>query len=134
MMKGRGGYSLIAATAHSSMATYQPGRLSVPESVADGPGLRDLLPAAEKKRLEGLLTMMLRTPGEVQSLLEEFGPPGRHTDPKLTHRRTCLRFIAQLRSIGLVKFVRRCREQVGVFVVWEEQQMGREKMRFILDC
>ena len=50
MMKGRGDY---AATAHSSMAAYEAGRLSVPESVCDGPGLRALLPASEKERLVG---------------------------------------------------------------------------------
>ena len=65
MMKGRGDY---AATAHSSMATYEPGRLSVPESVIDGPGLRALLPASEKERLEGFKKMMLRSPEEVASL------------------------------------------------------------------
>ena len=113
------------------MATFHPGRLSVPDSVVDGPGLLALLPAPEKKRLEGYKTRMLRSPEEVAQLEEEFGPPGRHTDPKLTHRRTFLRFISHMRSIGLVKFVRRSREKVGVFFVWKQ---GREKMRLILDC
>ena len=128
MMKGRGDY---AATAHSSMATYEPSRLSVPESVADGPGLAALLPVLEKERLAGFKKMMLRSPGEVALLEKEFGPPGRHTDPKLGHRRTYLRFISQMHQIGLVKFVTRCKEKVGVFFVWKK---GREKMRLILDC
>ena len=72
---------------------------------------------------------MLRSPEEVAQLEEELGPVGRHTDPKLNHRRTYLRFIALLHEIGLVKFVTRCRERVGVFVVWKK---GREKMRLIL--
>ena len=113
MMKGRGDY---AATAHSSMAIFEPGRLSVPESVHDGPGLLALLPASEKERLESFLDKMLRSPEEVAQLEEELGPPGRHTDPKLNHRRTYLRFIALLHEIGLVKFVKRCRERVVVFV------------------
>ena len=127
MMKGRGDY---AATAHSSMATYEAGRLSVPESVQDGPGLSALLPASEKERLVSYEEKMLRSPEEVARLTEEFGPAGRHTDPRLDCRRTYLRFIARLHKIGLVRFVLRCREQVGVFFVWKK---GRERMRLILD-
>ena len=118
MMKGRGDY---AAAAHSSMATYQPGRLSVPTSVVDGPGLAALLPASEKERLEGYLTRMLRSPEEVARLADEYGPAGCHANPKLTCRRTFLRFISQMHTIGLVKFVRRCREKVGVFFCMEER-------------
>ena len=70
MMKGRGDY---AATAHSSMATFEPGRLSVPESVHDGPGLLALLPASEKERLESFLDKMLRSPEEVAQLEDELG-------------------------------------------------------------
>ena len=53
MMKGRGGYSLLAASAHSTMAPFHPGRLSVPTTVHDGPGVASLLPPSESERLKG---------------------------------------------------------------------------------
>ena len=65
MMKGRGDY---AAAAHSSMATFEADRLSVPESVHDGPGLSALLPISEKERLEGFMDKMLRSPDEIALL------------------------------------------------------------------
>ena len=81
--------------------------------------------------MAGYKTRMLLDPEEVGRLEAGYGKAGRHTDPKLGHRRTFLRFIARMHEIGLVKFVRRCHERVGVFVVWKN---GREKMRVILDC
>ena len=48
---------------------------------------------------------MLRDKSEVAMLGDQYGPAGRHWDPKLSCRRTYLRFIEQLRTIGLVRFV-----------------------------
>ena len=77
--------------------------MGVQQRSGDGANwLRALLPASEKGRFEGFKKMMLRSPGEVARLEEELGPPGRHTDPKLGHRRTYLRFISQMHQIEVL--------------------------------
>ena len=126
MMKGRGGYSMAAATAHSSMASFSSGRLSVPKTVVDSPMLRSLLPPSESERLKGYRSKMLRDPAEVTRLADELGAPGRHWDPKFSCRRTYLRFISQLHDIGLVRFVKVCKEEIGCFFVWKK---GRQQIR-----
>ena len=93
--------------------------------------VRELLPAAAAKYLEGFKEHMLRDEKEVQELEARLGPVVGHVDPVL---RNCPRVYAslvrRLVRVGMVRLSLKARICLGAFCV--KKKGG--KIRLILDC
>ena len=113
LLKGRSAYSGASST---TTAPYKSGAVSLPVSVKDSPMVTDLLPPSERDTLVGLRTHMLRPQKEVEAMQEAIGVPGCYHDPIFSScRPKYVKFVGECVDIGVVRYVLRCRSQLGLF-------------------
>ncbi len=102
LLQGRGGYA--TATAQTTLAPYDHGRLSIPDDVRESPSVVSMLPGLDAEVLVGYQEWMLRDPADVRRIAEEYGEAGRHVDPQLQRqRRTYTAFVRRLADIVVEK-------------------------------
>ncbi|CAK0852634.1 unnamed protein product, partial [Prorocentrum cordatum] len=102
VLQGSGGGYIDSSVADSFDATYQPGRIPLPQSRAGAAPLRDVVPDDLQCMLaEG--SGLLRDPAEAQAALHELGP-AMALDPVLRLRGfTYGRFLAELLDKGILQ-------------------------------
>ena len=129
LLRGRSLYGSGAAS--DSLAPFQQGRLSLPESVAGAPYIGDVCGKRGHFFLEREGERMLKPVGEAQSDLARDGTRC-YCDPILVNRKTVyVTFLKDLMARGLLDFTLAPLEDVGIFCVWKK---GRERLRLILDA
>ena len=129
LLRGRSLYG--AGAANDSLAPFQQGRLSLPESVSGSPSIGDVCGRRGHYFLEREGERMLKPVGEAKSDLARDRTQC-YCDPVLVNRKTVyVSFLKDLMSRGLLDFTLDPIESVGIFCVWKK---GREKQRLILDA
>ncbi|CAE8643896.1 unnamed protein product [Polarella glacialis] len=134
ILRSKAGYDL--AVGDSTVAAFQPGRVSLPPSCDGSPLLSDILPAGARRYLEDFETMLL-TPEERynEHIMNEAGhSPSRTTcynDPLLMNdKKVYADFVKDLYKRKLLMFTRRPKERVGVFFVLKKDG----SLRMIIDA
>ncbi|CAK0872205.1 unnamed protein product, partial [Prorocentrum cordatum] len=122
----------LCGTGANSLAPFQQGRLSLPESVESPLHIGDVRGRRGRDFLEREGERMLKPVVEVMADLERDGTR-RYCDPALvTHRTAHVTFFLKgLVRLGLLDFTLEPREDVGIFCAWKT---GRERQRLTLDA
>ena len=127
LLRSRAGYSPRPTT----VETFRPGSVSLPDSVVNSPLLVDVLSEKDRALVEGFGTHMLSDTSdmmEVHDYVPEVCPymdAGFREDPRLYAE-----FICDLFGRGLVAFTRRVRCMNGLFFVGKKGN----KQRMIVDA
>ena len=125
LLKGGTPYDMEASNV--SLASYQPGLLSIPDDVHDCPDLSSVLSMEDRQYLEDD-KLMLKSVED----LEQGSIINPYWDPKLRADKKAYRGLVQrLHQIGYFTYTTAPKCQVGVFFVWKS---SRTKLRMITDA
>ena len=124
LLKGGTPYDMEASNV--SLASYQPGLLSIPDDVHGCPDLSSVLSVEDRQYLEDD-KLMLRSFEEMEQVSVK-----PYWDPKLRADKKAYRGLVQrLHQIGYFTYTTAPKCQVGVFFVWKS---SRTKLRMITDA
>ena len=128
LLKGSTG---CAPGVSSNVGSYEYSRVSLPDSVVDGPPLVEMLPAEARLFLVGFRSRMLLPP-EVAAVIQEVrGEPGCRNDPRLLRSaRSYARLVRQTMKIGLTALTLRPACVLDGFFVKKKEN----RLRLIVDC
>ena len=122
LLRGRAIYG--CGEAGNSLAPYQQGRVSLPDSVAGSPAVEEVCGALGQFFLAGDGERMRRSVDDAQRTLK-YKSIRVYSDPNLVkYRRRYKTFVKDLLGRGLLTIVGDVIEQVGIFFVWKKGRSG----------
>ena len=119
LLKGKASvYSSDAACSVGGLATFDLGRISLPESVHDCPYLEDVLQGEALKAIQGFSNYILNSEEEQKLVDASTKRPCLYMDPVLSAQpNTYSKLIRSMHSKGLIRYTRTPRHHCTLFFV-----------------
>lgn len=115
----------------STLGSFDPALVSLPASEVRPRGLAELWGEGGQMKVKEFMDEQLASTDDALQRIDAIGPRAVYTDPKLRVRRDYVKFLSQLKDLGLVDFSKEAAvETVGIFFVKKKQN----RLRLILDC
>eukprot|EP00438_Fugacium_kawagutii_P006869 Skav205284 [mRNA] locus=scaffold1690:137803:145924:+ [translate_table: standard] len=115
----------------STLGSFDPALVSLPAGEVRPRELAELWGKGGQMKVKEFISQQLMSEDDALRNIEVNGPRAVYTDPKLRVKKNYVKFLGQLKELGLVDFaLEEAKEQVGIFFVKKKQN----RLRLILDC
>ena len=131
LLRGKAGVYESAGDSVGGLATFDSGRISLPEHVHDCPLLAGALSGEALEAIESFESVILNSAAEQSAIDANVKQPCLYHDPVLAAQpRTYSKFIRNLKSRGLIRYTITPRQHVTLFFVRKKNG----KLRLIIDA